>query len=105
MVGTGSSLTKNALFDESKELARELLRVVRRAPGTDPRTRANVSCGLANALYLDPVSSRADVAEAVALAAAALKIERGALGPEHPRVVGLTDALAKMREDLAAREA
>ena len=83
-----SSLLDTKNFDETTHLLRDqLLPVARRSLGADHNLTLGISKNLANALLLNPDSTRDDLLEAETILQDVVQRRRRAFGPTHPRTV------------------
>ena len=99
------SLNQVKQYVESKALARELIPTCRRALGPEHDITLGIQENYAEALYMDPTASRADILQAVAMLEELARVSRRVLGANHPDTVETLASLERARmkrEDVAA---
>ena len=94
------SLVRAGLWAEARHLARKQFNLAR-ALGDRHKVSIMTAVRLADALWRNPAASRADVLEADALFADAIKRSRIALGPHHPLTVAIVHHGEDVRHKLA----
>ena len=95
------SLVRNKLFAEGKQFARKMRRTARQVLGDHHNQSLVADVTLAEALFYDPTSVRADLLEAEAILKDTVKIARRILGPQHPNTMIMAGQLTAVQQALA----
>ena len=91
------SLNQVKQYVESKALARELISQCRRALGPENDITLGIQENYAEALYMDPTASRADILQAVTMLEEFSRANRRILGANHPDTVETLASLERAR--------
>ena len=99
------SLVKNGLFAEAQQFALQQLEVARRSLGETHIESMVAVTRLADALYLNPNASRADVIQAKALVVNQREIRHRVFGSgsAHPCIDNITSQLKTIEKLLASK--
>ncbi len=100
-----SSLSDLGRFEEAKALLRKLIPIARRVLGDGHDLTLLMSCGYADALYMDAGASLDDLHEAVTTLEDGERIARRVFGSAHPHTAMCGERLRHARAVLRAREA